>query len=557
MAYLPNGLAVQYHGTWTQSAIVRFVRALMSPLRRFTTPDQLLQVAVGSDAVVLAFVDLQTNRSQYQVFFQAAVKWLERDPYQEIVFGVVTGESARLFGVTDQLPAIRMYAWNETLEYNGNRSWTQPGVNKWVVEHIQQVSLWLSPPGTKSTSFAPYLKQGPVLVVFTPRNLYAAANDAYATLRQIGMEYYNCPRDDWVREMARDYIPHQRHENRAAHDRLVAECRALNRNRYNDDGFFGESFGKCHQKSVSVTFAQTMNTSKAASSIDHHPTAEYCDLEGRRGTKDCVVTAAANCNKYCGAAVVLPESQRQSSYIKRRRDDSGAAYETSMLNSEFDQRSPESLRHARLVQLCDFQTLSDSEAPTLFFNGGDDDQQNLETVSGMACEMNKTFSLIAIDSLVYHTFAERLGVDLLALENKSAAFIIDPDNESTYLLGEPLSTRSLSNFLVDFHRRVLPSFRRTGSLRYRHTHFFRTATAVPKPQSFEGEPPRRSLDVTIKEVYAEDFEETVIKSNKVGGGFGTQFFFNGFSLKCFCFLLSLTIRLLSLFFIPPTVPYVA
>jgi len=45
--------------------------------------------------------------------------------------------------------------------------------------NTQQVSLWLAPPGTKSNSLAPYLKSGPVLLLFTPRNLYLEHVDAY------------------------------------------------------------------------------------------------------------------------------------------------------------------------------------------------------------------------------------------------------------------------------------------------------------------------------------------------------------------------------------------
>jgi hypothetical protein len=64
-------------------------------------------------------------------------------------------------------------------EYHGNSTWRQDDLIKWVSENVHQVSLWLSPTGTKSTALAPYLKQGPVLLFFTPRNFYTDSSDAY------------------------------------------------------------------------------------------------------------------------------------------------------------------------------------------------------------------------------------------------------------------------------------------------------------------------------------------------------------------------------------------
>ena len=93
-------------------------------------------------------------------------------------------------------------------EYSGNSSWTTNLLSKWINDHIQQVSLW------KTSSLAPYFKIGPVLLLFTPRNLYLESLDAYMMLRQIGMEYYNCNKDNWVQEMAKSYLVERRKGNK-------------------------------------------------------------------------------------------------------------------------------------------------------------------------------------------------------------------------------------------------------------------------------------------------------------------------------------------------------
>lgn len=114
MAYTQNGLAVPYNGRWNSRELTQFVRALMNPMKRFTSPDELLTVMASNDAVVVAFVDLLVHRSFFSSFYRTAVKWIEKDPNQEIVFGVVTGDTMRRFGV-ESAPVVRMYLWNDTV----------------------------------------------------------------------------------------------------------------------------------------------------------------------------------------------------------------------------------------------------------------------------------------------------------------------------------------------------------------------------------------------------------------------------------------------------------
>jgi len=49
MAYYQIGLGVQYRGTWTTPSIIRFIKSLLSPVKRLTSPDNLLQLMTGRD----------------------------------------------------------------------------------------------------------------------------------------------------------------------------------------------------------------------------------------------------------------------------------------------------------------------------------------------------------------------------------------------------------------------------------------------------------------------------------------------------------------------------
>lgn len=66
------------------------------------------------DAVVVTFLDVKRDAMQYREFYRAAVKWLEKDPFQEMSWIVVTGRSMDNFGIAET-PSIRMYLWNETV----------------------------------------------------------------------------------------------------------------------------------------------------------------------------------------------------------------------------------------------------------------------------------------------------------------------------------------------------------------------------------------------------------------------------------------------------------
>uniref|UniRef100_U5ESM9 Putative thioredoxin-like protein n=1 Tax=Corethrella appendiculata TaxID=1370023 RepID=U5ESM9_9DIPT len=468
MAYQPNGLAVQYHGPWTNAALSKFVLSLVNPLQRLSDPEDLLQMMTGKDAIVTAFIDTNLNAKEYKIFYQTSLKWLEKDPFQEIGFSVVTGESVAKFGV-EVTPTIRIYLWNETIEYNGNSSWKSINLTKWIHNHVQCVSMWISPPGSvKSSSIAPYLKHGPILLFFTPRNLYSETSDAYSMLRQIGMEYYNCPNDNWVKEMAKEYIMEQRKDNLKTLNKLREDCSELFKRQTptNSDDEFTENCIKT--KPISISLVNVLNSSKFVDG--KHKTFEleknYCDIIGPK-----YETEFYQCS-----------SQQQEDFGSDKTCSSGKFYrktddeivKTSMLNSEFDFRSPENILKQHFRRKCTLLYLSElhGDNSNLFFEHSSEENDNLELIAGLACKTNRTISIMAIDSNLYHVFAERLGVDVLNAENKTRAVIVDHDNESTYVLNNKITINSLVKFIYDFTKGSLQRFKRSNNLNFENTHYF-------------------------------------------------------------------------------------
>lgn len=246
MAYSKNNIAVPYNGQWTESALARFVYLMLKPLYRIHKPEQLLELIHEYDAVITLFVNVETSITFYNIFYQAAMKWLEKDPQGDVAFAIVTGDAMFNFGV-EREPTLRLYLWNQTIEYE-DEVWRASLIHRWIIENKQQVTHWLSPPGSRSKEFESFIQRGPVLVLFTPRNLYDFPSDAYAMvfnfvfiilwnnelifcvlpqIRQIGYEYNNCANDNWLHEMGRTYIYNQRQIRFANYYHQKKECERL------------------------------------------------------------------------------------------------------------------------------------------------------------------------------------------------------------------------------------------------------------------------------------------------------------------------------------------
>lgn len=501
MAYQRNGFGIQYQkNLWTDGALTKFVNSLINPFERLITPEDLMDMMTARDCVVVAFLDMELYPRHFKSFERTALKFIERDPFNEVGFGIVIGRTVTEFGV-NKVPTLRAYMWNETIEYDGNFTWSSKDIVSWIFKNIHQVTVQLSPPGTKSSSIAPYIKQGPVLILFTPRNLYLDIADSYVMLRQLGMQYYNCKDDEWVNEVAQDFLFQRRIENRENFKNLQKECREIT-NDY-------QNFQKCSSSVSTVSYVNVLNSSK---NFEKHKNVEsFCGIdEMKMKNKGVECEEDFYNNKYSNKA-------------NKKQD----TYQTSMLDNSEDDNSPESIKNYNFRRQCEMLRQAERKSDILFID--DLDSYPLELIKGLGCKSNKTFTLISMDSNNFHTFAERLGVDILEMENKTVAMIMDQEYESTYLLDEPVNLNSLSRFLYTYHRGGIKRFLRTNSIQYEHTHFFdineflnvkkkeiiiRNTERDKKICSVDSDKPR-DTHVVIREINSEHFDNAVVRSNKV------------------------------------------
>lgn len=475
MAYQPNGMAVQFHQAWTNAALSRFVQSLINPIQRMVGPGDLMSFMTGKDAVVVAFLDMNVNQKQYNRFYQTSLKWLEKDPFQEVAFGVVTGESSRAFGVED-VPAIRLYLWNETIEFPGNDSWTMSELTTWMNKQIQVVSMWIAPPGaTKSSSLAPYFSQGPVLFFFTPRSLYGSSSDAYMMLRQLGMQYYNCRNDIWVQEMAKKYIAEQRRVSADAYSQLSKECELiLKRHPSLEDEDRSGAEGDCKASSrsaIAVSFVNVLNSSKFNEA--RRKGAGFCEIEEVKCDERYYECGDVDESMKLKASESCASRKRNHLYGSMNHDDRQGKPITSMLDSSQDYRGPKLLKRLGLRRQCELLRLSEEDNSEIFFQEPSGPEKDyLDLIKGLSCKSNKTLTFLGMDSDLYHAFAERLGVDVLHEPNKSVAVIVDPEDESTYLLKKHVNLASMAKLVHNFYNRTYPRFLRSNNVTFKTTHSF-------------------------------------------------------------------------------------
>ena len=64
-------------------------------------------------------------------------------------------------------------------QYPHQAEFTSDVLVKWIFANMHQICVWVTPPGVKSLTLAPYVEEGSVLILFTPRNPLQAWNYNY------------------------------------------------------------------------------------------------------------------------------------------------------------------------------------------------------------------------------------------------------------------------------------------------------------------------------------------------------------------------------------------
>ncbi|KAL6259352.1 hypothetical protein P5V15_009267 [Pogonomyrmex californicus] len=414
----------------------------------------------------------------YREFYKAAIRSLERDPNRELVFAIVTSASSSelRYGVY-KFPSANLLMWNESIIYPESNEWTSGNILNWISSSIHQPSLWLQPPGIKALTLAPYLHEGPVLFLFTPRNPLHIENYIYNLIREISLQYYNCADSMLVK----DIIARLEAKRRTAvirHFSRNEECvDILEKNRIYTE--------RIKESIASISIQQWINNSCCANVAMNkcllcktkamNPfRKEICTTVSKRFDDIC-----KNIDIFTTSITTIGQHEKQTydddeNYVplklqeesKLKKLHANIKYKSSLLKEENDSRSASMVKKVFLKENCKKWLAGNDYHPSLFPQ--DSPRKFNISLKESVCKTNKTLALIAIDSLHYFHFAEHLGIDISKRKNKTAVVILDAALESQYVMHHDFSEYALVNFINNYTQGLLErTLRSDNSQQYR------------------------------------------------------------------------------------------
>ena len=100
------------------------------------------------------------------------------------------------------------------------------------------------------------------------------------------------------------------------------------------------------------------------------------------------------------------------------------SYQTSLLSGVGDERSASALQEAFALEKCRRLRRARTVHQPIFPHPAYH-RKSPRQFTGLACRTNRTISLIAMDSLQFHQFAEGLGVNVLKKSDNTAVVIFN------------------------------------------------------------------------------------------------------------------------------------
>ncbi|XP_020280773.1 thioredoxin domain-containing protein 11 isoform X2 [Pseudomyrmex gracilis] len=525
MLYPSRDSGIDYRGIRTAPYMIRFLDSLINPIVRITYKEELRELLIAHDektfvdnlqAVVVGYFNFtRLNRTPgYREFYRTAIRSLEKDPNRELAFAIVTSaSSSELHHGVYRFPSARLLMWNESLTYPEDKEWTSENILNWISGSIHQPSMWLQPPGVKAFTLAPYLRDGPVLFLFTPRNPFHTENYIYNLIREIGLQYYNCVDN----MLGKDILTGLEANRRTATIRHLfknQECaNLLKETRANT--------GQVKEMVASIAIQQWINDSCCANVAMNK--CSLCNVKTmNRFEKEICLAGDKEFAGVCRDTDVFTSSVRSKQHERRmsnyyynknyitirvqkeselKRLHTGTEYKMLLWKKE-DTRSASTVRRNFLKERCrkwlagnDYhQPLFPRDSPARFNN----------SLKDSVCKTNKTLALIAIDSLHYFHFAQHLGIDTTKWKNKTAVVILDSALESQYVMHHDFSEDALVNFVNQYTQGLLERTLRSENLQQNKTQ---------KSSNRSNNVTSRS-QIRVRELTTETFLDTILDPSK-------------------------------------------
>lgn len=420
IAYPAHGKGLQYHGPKSAAHMQRFLYDVMEPLVRVSDDrdKDFLDLRSKYDSVILVKVSAQPRGRDYATVYHLSLRLLQRYTNQNVIVAVKTVKNT-----PEYKPEMALYSWNETLFYPSDSRWKVDDMEKWIFNSLEQIVAWVSPVGSKSTVLFSYIQGGPTMVLFTPKNPLVQAVDYYQMYRQVATKYYNCGVSNSLTE---DVIYFNRIENYISYKNQLKTC-----------------LFNLEQENQTFKGSITLSGNKI--------------LANHSLCKNIVDTECSNCKEYCSLNNLNFNYMENCEKLQQKISIIAAL--------ENDTRSPPNLKKLSALNDCAKLSKALKYQPLIFAHSVTNMKQpfNRVDITGLACS-NNSLTMIAMDSLKYHAFAERLGVDVLTnSKEKTAVVIIDEKQETHHVLTGLLTENKLERFIYNFTQNSLPRAKLTSA----------------------------------------------------------------------------------------------
>ncbi|OXU20522.1 hypothetical protein TSAR_015773 [Trichomalopsis sarcophagae] len=512
MLYPSRESGVQYKGIRSAPYMIRFIHKFMNPIIRVNSDEELMKLLKSYDAVMIGYFNFSGLRKTlgYREYYRAALRTLEKDPNGEIAFVAITSRDLARDHEVTQFPSASLLMWNETLFFPDNSEWLAENLSNWINNVVHRVVTWLQPPGIKSLTFAPYLWDGPLLFLFTPRNPLHFENGNYNLLREIGLQYYDCSENLQIQEIV----------SRLRKSRLEAALKAFETREWCVNLL---EEGKGQQLPLNGSSQKQRWSNGTANCCSDIPTNKcvICastKLVDSLDSKVCAAPGAAcRGSDIFGLPFAFEEgvspvtAQPEFSYIKAATVE-GEIDGTCQVNScdsstndeeVDDPRSSTSVRKAFYREECRQFLAGYSYQRPIFPREPDNDSDEVELTEAI-CRVNKTLALVAIDSLHYFHFAESLGIDVGNAKDKTTVVILDPADESQFVMQDEYGRNTLVQFINNYTNGYLARTMRSNNPR----RFARSF--VPKSDCKRNS----NSKICVPELSTDNFLDTVLNPRK-------------------------------------------
>ncbi|XP_066140168.1 thioredoxin domain-containing protein 11 [Euwallacea fornicatus] len=460
IAYPTFGNGIQYNGPIRAPHMISFLNKLIQPVKKMN--ESILNF---EEAFVVAELNSSPKNTEYSVFYTVALKYLEADYMGRISFHIKP--------VKHTQNKISLYLWNQVrvldIEPGG---WKVDTILHWIIKTSESPSSWAAPSGTKSLLLSEHLQAGPALILFTPRNPLHSSYDYYIMLQELAQEYKNC--DNWGLSFD---MKSKRMRNALGHKHLTRSCVAKSSN------------PRIKKVSITTTTSFLNHTRK----ILNRETEFDCDS----------LSVCTSIQKLKIGKCLRSQPHIEGRLLTARVEKNEEFYPTSMLRQDY--RSMQNLRKVKEKERCRMFEAAEKLKPAGFILNDYVDDENLDFSTINCLSANHSLTFVAMDSLVYGIFAERLGVDLSKRRDMSAVVILNEKMESHYIMQEPITSKNLRRFIHSFSNGTLARSKQsalnvpsTNSLKYTFmkSNFNKTALIV------------------IKELNSENFLENVLCPKK-------------------------------------------